>query len=199
MEFPSLDPNNNYIYIKFATLQSNALLMYNHDNQTGDKAEFLALEILEGRMRFSFNLGSGTYKLMTMIRVSDGHFHTVIARRAGMVSLCILYTHRELKCRVLVPCAFLKTIPMSTSVVLLDFLSQWALESQKESHTVRTKKKPCFCAHFYRETKKKKKTAIQIWPCDFLLRRWMVIKFQPSRNQLSSWFSFFVIIFQALM
>ncbi|TKS72087.1 Protocadherin Fat 4 [Collichthys lucidus] len=86
MEFPSLDPNNNYIYIKFATLKSNALLMYNHDNQTGDKAEFLALEIFEGRMRFSFNLGSGTYKLMTMIKVSDGQFHTVIARRAGMVA-----------------------------------------------------------------------------------------------------------------
>lgn len=86
MEFPSLDPNNNYIYIKFATLRSDALLMYNHDNQTGDRAEFLALEIFEGRMRFSFNLGSGTYKLMTTIRVSDGRFHTVIARRAGMVS-----------------------------------------------------------------------------------------------------------------
>uniref|UniRef100_A0A8C6NJE5 Protocadherin Fat 4 n=1 Tax=Nothobranchius furzeri TaxID=105023 RepID=A0A8C6NJE5_NOTFU len=85
MEFPSLDPNNNYIYIKFATLKSNALLMYNHDNQTGDKAEFLALEVIEGRLCFSFNLGSGTYKLMTMIKVSDGQFHTVIARRAGMV------------------------------------------------------------------------------------------------------------------
>lgn len=92
MEFPSLDPNNNYIYIKFATLKSNALLMYNHDNQTGDKAEFLALEIFEGQMRFSFNLGSGTYKLMTTIKVSDGQFHTVIARRAGMVSLEELVT-----------------------------------------------------------------------------------------------------------
>ncbi|KAA0709827.1 Protocadherin Fat 4 FAT tumor suppressor -like protein 4 [Triplophysa tibetana] len=86
MEFPSLDPNNNYIYIKFATLKENALLMYNHDNQTGDKAEFLALEILEGRVRFSFNLGSGSYKLMTGVRVSDGRFHTVIARRAGMAA-----------------------------------------------------------------------------------------------------------------
>ncbi|XP_036445151.1 protocadherin Fat 4 [Colossoma macropomum] len=86
MEFPSLDPNNNYIYIKFATLKENALLMYNHDNQTGDKAEFLALEIYEGKMKFSFNLGSGTYKLMTMVRVSDGQFHTIIARRAGMAA-----------------------------------------------------------------------------------------------------------------
>ncbi|KAJ8373355.1 hypothetical protein AAFF_G00265990 [Aldrovandia affinis] len=86
MEFPSLDPNNNYIYVKFATIKSDALLMYNHDNQTGDKAEFLALEVFEGRVRFSFNLGSGTYKLMATKKVSDGQFHTVIARRAGMAA-----------------------------------------------------------------------------------------------------------------
>lgn len=85
MEFPALDPNNNYIYMKFSTIQSHALLLYNHDNQTGEEAEFLALEVFEGRMRFSFNLGSGTFKLMTMKKVSDGQFHTVIARRAGMV------------------------------------------------------------------------------------------------------------------
>uniref|UniRef100_H3AQ83 FAT atypical cadherin 4 n=1 Tax=Latimeria chalumnae TaxID=7897 RepID=H3AQ83_LATCH len=86
MEFPSLDPNNNYIYIKFVTIRHSALLLYNHDNHTGDKAEFLALEIVEGRMRFSFNLGSGTYKLMTIKNVADGQFHTVVARRAGMAA-----------------------------------------------------------------------------------------------------------------
>uniref|UniRef100_A0A8C5P425 FAT atypical cadherin 4 n=1 Tax=Jaculus jaculus TaxID=51337 RepID=A0A8C5P425_JACJA len=86
MEFPSLDPNNNYIYVKFATIQSHALLLYNYDNQTGERAEFLALEIAEERLRFSYNLGSGTYKLTTMKKVSDGHFHTVIARRAGMAA-----------------------------------------------------------------------------------------------------------------
>uniref|UniRef100_A0A2K5E9P2 FAT atypical cadherin 4 n=1 Tax=Aotus nancymaae TaxID=37293 RepID=A0A2K5E9P2_AOTNA len=86
MEFPSLDPNNNYIYVKFATIKSHALLLYNYDNQTGDRAEFLALEIAEERLRFSYNLGSGAYKLTTMKKVSDGHFHTVIARRAGMAA-----------------------------------------------------------------------------------------------------------------
>uniref|UniRef100_A0A8D0QTT7 Protocadherin Fat 4 n=1 Tax=Sus scrofa TaxID=9823 RepID=A0A8D0QTT7_PIG len=86
MEFPSLDPNNNYIYVKFATIKSHALFLYNYDNQTGDRAEFLALEIAEERLRFSYNLGSGTYKLTTMKKVSDGHFHTVIARRAGMAA-----------------------------------------------------------------------------------------------------------------
>ncbi|XP_062902616.1 protocadherin Fat 4 isoform X2 [Mobula hypostoma] len=84
MEFPSLDPNNNYIYIKFSTIKENALLMYNYDNQTGNKAEFLALEIVEGKMKFSFNLGSGAHRLMTTKMVSDGQFHTVVARRAGL-------------------------------------------------------------------------------------------------------------------
>uniref|UniRef100_A0A663MGM7 Protocadherin Fat 4 n=1 Tax=Athene cunicularia TaxID=194338 RepID=A0A663MGM7_ATHCN len=86
MEFPSMDPNNNYIYIKFATIKRNALMLYNYDNQTGERAEFLALEIVEERMRFSYNLGSGTYKLTTTKKVSDGQFHTVIARRAGMAA-----------------------------------------------------------------------------------------------------------------
>ncbi|XP_014378445.1 protocadherin Fat 4 [Alligator sinensis] len=86
MEFPSMDPNNNYIYIKFSTIKSNALMLYNYDNQTGEQAEFLALEITEERLRFSYNLGSGTYKLTTMKKVSDGQFHTVIARRAGMAA-----------------------------------------------------------------------------------------------------------------
>ncbi|XP_058048914.1 protocadherin Fat 4 isoform X2 [Ahaetulla prasina] len=86
MEFPSMDPNNNYIYIKFSTIKSNALMLYNYDNQTGDRAEFLALEITEERLRFSYNLGSGTYKLTTAKKVSDGQFHTVIARRAGMAA-----------------------------------------------------------------------------------------------------------------
>lgn len=95
MEFPSLDPNNNYIYMKFSTIKPNALLLYSYDNQTGDTAEFLALEIVEERMRFSYNLGSGTYKLTTMKKVSDGHFHTVIARRAGMAASLTVDTCSE--------------------------------------------------------------------------------------------------------
>lgn len=121
MEFPSLDPNNNYIYIKFATLKSNSLLMYNHDNQTGDKAEFLALEIFEGRMRFSFNLGSGTYKLMTMIKVSDGQFHTVIARRAGMVRIYIFMVEISLHVRCFSSC------------ILGKYLIQWLNSSYGSS------------------------------------------------------------------
>ncbi|KAG8511218.1 Protocadherin Fat 4 [Galemys pyrenaicus] len=83
MEFPGLDPNNNYIYVKFATVQSHALLLYSHDNQTGERAEFLALEVAEERLRFSYNLGGGTFRLTTAKKVSDGQFHTAVARRAG--------------------------------------------------------------------------------------------------------------------
>ncbi|XP_038648329.1 protocadherin Fat 4 isoform X1 [Scyliorhinus canicula] len=95
MEFPSLDPNNNYIYIKFSTIKENSLLMYNYDNQTGNKAEFLALEIVDGMMKFSFNLGSGAHRLMTTKRVSDGQFHTVVARRAGLAASLTVDTCSE--------------------------------------------------------------------------------------------------------
>ncbi|XP_072351783.1 protocadherin Fat 4 isoform X2 [Scyliorhinus torazame] len=95
MEFPSLDPNNNYIYIKFSTIKENSLLMYNYDNQTGNKAEFLALEIVDGKMKFSFNLGSGAHRLMTTKRVSDGQFHTVVARRAGLAASLTVDTCSE--------------------------------------------------------------------------------------------------------
>ncbi|XP_060039989.1 protocadherin Fat 4 isoform X2 [Erinaceus europaeus] len=86
MEFPSLDPNNNYIHVTFATVQSHALLLYTHDNRSGERAEFLALEVAGERLRLSFNLGGGTYRLTTTKRVSDGLFHTVTARRAGMAA-----------------------------------------------------------------------------------------------------------------
>ncbi|XP_042193825.1 LOW QUALITY PROTEIN: protocadherin Fat 4 [Callorhinchus milii] len=95
MEFPSLDANNNYIYIKFATIKDNALLVYNYDNQTGERGEFLALEVVEGKMLFSFNLGSGTQRLVTAKRVSDGQFHTVVARRAGLVASLTVDTCSE--------------------------------------------------------------------------------------------------------
>lgn len=137
MEFPSLDPNNNYIYIKFATLKSNALLMYNHDNQTGDKAEFLALEIFEGRMRFSFNLGSGTYKLMTMIKVSDGQFHTVIARRAGMVRTSIFIMQDSSLVEWLSSC-IPETFLLSGIIALLGLVEEILLKILEKYHVVWT-------------------------------------------------------------
>lgn len=91
MEFFSLDFNNNYIYVKFVIIKSYVLLFYNYDNQIGDRVEFLVFEIVEERLRFFYNLGSGIYKFIIMKTVLDGYFYIVIVRRVGMVRYFILY------------------------------------------------------------------------------------------------------------
>ncbi len=72
IEFPPLDPQYNFIYLEFATVQQNALLLYNHgDPSTSD---FLALEIVSGRLWLSYDLGSGVIRLETGKIVADGSF-----------------------------------------------------------------------------------------------------------------------------
>eukprot|EP00062_Callorhinchus_milii_P015212 gi/632965391/ref/XP_007898867.1/ PREDICTED: protocadherin Fat 4-like [Callorhinchus milii] len=84
-EFPSLDPTNNIIYMEFATVKENSLLLYNYDGKETTGGEFLALEILNGKVAFSYNLGNGTVRLVADQRVADGQFHTIIATRTGKV------------------------------------------------------------------------------------------------------------------
>ncbi|TRY54109.1 hypothetical protein DNTS_031159, partial [Danionella cerebrum] len=84
IEFPPLDPQYNLIYVEFATIQRNALIMYNHgDPSTSD---FLALEILNGRLCLSFDLGSGLIRLETRKIVANGLFHNVTLRRNGNIA-----------------------------------------------------------------------------------------------------------------
>ncbi|XP_077064211.1 protocadherin Fat 4 [Siphateles boraxobius] len=84
IEFPPLDPQYNFIYLEFATVQQNALLLYNHgDPSTSD---FMALEIVSGRLWLSYDLGSGVIRLETRKIVADGSFHNITARRTGNVA-----------------------------------------------------------------------------------------------------------------
>lgn len=87
MEFPPLDPRRNFISLEFATVQQNSLLLYNPGGESSQ--EFLALEILDGRVRFSYDLGSGPVRLETEKQVADGLFHSIMARRIGNVSFDI--------------------------------------------------------------------------------------------------------------
>uniref|UniRef100_H3A4V0 FAT atypical cadherin 4 n=1 Tax=Latimeria chalumnae TaxID=7897 RepID=H3A4V0_LATCH len=59
MEFPPLDPRNNIISLEFATVKKNSLILYNYDNRKGVGGEFVALEIIDGKLQFSYNLGNG--------------------------------------------------------------------------------------------------------------------------------------------
>ncbi|XP_062329447.1 protocadherin Fat 4 [Osmerus eperlanus] len=83
MEFPPLDPHNNIILLELASVQQDSLLLVNPGSPLS--VEFLALELLGGRARFSYNLGSGLVRLETKKQVADGHFHSITARRIGNI------------------------------------------------------------------------------------------------------------------
>ncbi|KAL1260964.1 hypothetical protein QQF64_008791 [Cirrhinus molitorella] len=84
IEFPPLDPQNNFIYLEFATVQQNALLLYNHGNPSN--SDFLSLEIMSGRLWLSYDLGSGVIRLETGKTVADGIFHNITVRRTGNIA-----------------------------------------------------------------------------------------------------------------
>ncbi|XP_028656704.2 protocadherin Fat 4 [Erpetoichthys calabaricus] len=85
MEWPPLDPRNNILSMEFATVGNNSLLLYNYDNKEDSGSEFLALEIVNGRLQLSYNLGNGTVMLSPKKFIADGRFHGVIASRSGKV------------------------------------------------------------------------------------------------------------------
>lgn len=83
IEFPPLDPYYNLISLEFATVQQNSLLLYNHGDPS--TSEFLALEIVDGRLWFSYDLGSKVVRLVTGKSVADGRFHNITVKRTGNV------------------------------------------------------------------------------------------------------------------
>ncbi|XP_044058892.1 protocadherin Fat 4 isoform X2 [Siniperca chuatsi] len=83
MEFPPLDRSTNLIFLEFATVQRNSLLLYNPGGSSS--REFFALEILDGTIHLSYDLGSGPVRLQTNKKVADGYFHSVTARRTGNI------------------------------------------------------------------------------------------------------------------
>ncbi|XP_076832194.1 protocadherin Fat 4 isoform X2 [Brachyhypopomus gauderio] len=84
MEFPPLDPRYNLISLEFATMMQDCLLLYNPGDPS--TSEFLALEIVEGRLRLSYDLGSGVTRLETGKPVADGSFHNITVRRTGNIA-----------------------------------------------------------------------------------------------------------------
>lgn len=86
-----MDRRTNLISLEFATVQRNSLLLYNPGGSSS--REFFALEILDGAIHLSYDLGSGPVRLQTNQQVADGYFHSVIARRIGNVSF--KYTHTQ--------------------------------------------------------------------------------------------------------
>lgn len=74
---PSLKRRHKFhIMLQFATTQNEALIFYN--GRFNDKHDFIALEIVDSYLKFSYSLGSTvTNVTLSSIPVSDGNWHKV--------------------------------------------------------------------------------------------------------------------------
>ena len=87
MEFGRLTELNNEIEVIFATNKQNALLLYNPAADVTSSV-FIALEILEGKVRFSVNLGAGeTTRVSINKQVADANWYKVKVNRNRDVSM----------------------------------------------------------------------------------------------------------------
>uniref|UniRef100_T1IKX4 Cadherin EGF LAG seven-pass G-type receptor 1 n=1 Tax=Strigamia maritima TaxID=126957 RepID=T1IKX4_STRMM len=78
LTFPALRQRHRLnIKLSFATRSKNALLLYN--GRYNEKHDFIALEIMNGDLQFSFSLGTEVSRVKTSIPngVSDGEWHTL--------------------------------------------------------------------------------------------------------------------------
>lgn len=78
LTFPSLRQRHRlHISVKFATQSTNGLLFYN--GRYNEKHDFIALEIVNGDIQFSFSLGSNITRTTVSIAggVVDGNWHSV--------------------------------------------------------------------------------------------------------------------------
>ena len=87
MKFSTLDPNTNDLSITFSTMKANSLLIYNYGQQSGGRSDFLAIELIEGKVVFSFG---GARTAITRISInkylSNGRWYKVTATRNNRVA-----------------------------------------------------------------------------------------------------------------
>jgi cadherin EGF LAG seven-pass G-type receptor 1 len=75
---------SNSYYIKFRTLKSNGLILYQNgkSNVLGD---YLAIAIIRGKVEFSYNLGKQSendlHIMRSIVDVDDGGWHYISAER----------------------------------------------------------------------------------------------------------------------
>ncbi|XP_039603409.1 laminin subunit alpha-2 isoform X4 [Polypterus senegalus] len=72
------NPNVSTIMFKFRTFSTNAILMY---FATSDLKDFMSIEINDGRIRVSFDLGSGTASVISTQRHNDGKWKSLTLSR----------------------------------------------------------------------------------------------------------------------
>ncbi|XP_055589136.1 protocadherin-like wing polarity protein stan isoform X4 [Uranotaenia lowii] len=78
LTFPSMKQRHRFnIKLNFATVRDNGLLLYN--GRYNEQHDFIALEIIDGKVMFSFSLGEKIESVSVDQdkRISDGNWHTV--------------------------------------------------------------------------------------------------------------------------
>lgn len=78
LTFPSLRQRHRFnLKMNFATVNENGLLLYN--GRYNELHDFIALEILNGHISFSYSLGQDikSVTIEQQRKISDGHWHTV--------------------------------------------------------------------------------------------------------------------------
>ncbi|CAB3374160.1 Hypothetical predicted protein [Cloeon dipterum] len=86
LTFPALRQRHRLnIKLKFATLGENGLLLYN--GRYNEQHDFIALELIDGALHFSFSLGLNVSTVSTRKYVADGNWHTVEVRYFNKTAL----------------------------------------------------------------------------------------------------------------
>jgi len=81
---PHVSTNASEVFIiEFSTSDANGLLFWNGQKPetAGHGQDYIALSVVNGRLEFSYELGSGPAQITTAKRVDDGFRHRVVAKR----------------------------------------------------------------------------------------------------------------------
>ncbi|XP_041356694.1 laminin subunit alpha-like [Gigantopelta aegis] len=97
---PNVEQAGSYTKVSFfiQTDQSNGLLMYLGGDQKSGRPmpdDYLALEIVGGKVIFKFDLGSGAANVVSDVRVDDNKWHQITATRIGKTGTLEIRTDEE--------------------------------------------------------------------------------------------------------
>ncbi|MCJ8749868.1 hypothetical protein PDJAM_G00192550 [Pangasius djambal] len=91
------NPNSSTVTFKFRTFSTSAVMMY---LATKDMKDFMSIELSEGRVKVSYDLGSGTGSALSQKRHNDGRWKSLTMTRSkkeGTVLLLDMDTNEEEK------------------------------------------------------------------------------------------------------
>ncbi|XP_062857847.1 laminin subunit alpha-2 [Trichomycterus rosablanca] len=91
------NPNSSTVTLKFRTFSTNAMIMY---LATKDLKDFMSIELSDGRVKVSYDLGSGTGSVRNEKRHNDGRWRFLTMTRTkkqGTVSILDMDTNVEEK------------------------------------------------------------------------------------------------------